>query len=124
MLFEIGDGRYRVTIEVIELGKDLVVIFSGGDKHIGAVSLSLVRKSLRDPGQLSASNSLLTVPGHKEEDIAIPLAKKITSRTGRNCVLVAGIHLDNITNEELDTIWENCQEGAEKVINNMMADKI
>jgi len=112
--FQMGEGRCTVTFEIKELGRDLVVIITGGDAHVGAVSLSLSRKSLADANKLSASTSLLTVPGHKEEDIAIPLSKEITTRTGRNCVLVVGIHLDNITPEELGIIWENCRQGVKK----------
>ncbi|KUO50915.1 MAG: hypothetical protein APF76_12790 [Desulfitibacter sp. BRH_c19] len=63
------------------------------------MALSLPRKSLKNPSHFSASTSMISVPGHKEEDLSISLARSISKGTARTCALVIVIHFDDITEQ-------------------------
>jgi len=73
-----GKGRTEVTGEVSVIGRDILVSIYGGSKpHIGAVALSIPRKSLKDKDRTSSSTSVFTVTGHKDDEIAKAVAEKI-----------------------------------------------
>ena len=84
------------------MGKDLCVSLSGGDRpHIGAVALSQARPSLKGDGTLSASTSVLTLLGHKEDDVAKALAQRLAASLDASVCVACGIHLEGILPEEL-----------------------
>ncbi len=116
MNFVVGKERCRVFFEVKEVGPDIVVFVTGGDVHVGAVGLSVIVPSKINPGENTTTSYMITVPAHKEEEIVVPLARQIARGTEKNCVVIVGIHLDDITAEEMEDIVENCNTGAKKVI--------
>ena len=116
MKFQVGKNRCAIYFEVKKLGKDLLVTITGGDAHIGAVSLSLTTKNIKISQHTFTSSHLLVINGHKEGDIAATLSNKITKSTGKNCVLIVGIHINNITQNEIEGILDNCQKGIKKII--------
>lgn len=115
MKFQVGKNRCAIHFEVKKLGKDLLVTITGGDAHIGAVSLSLTTKNLEISQYILTSSHLLVINDHKEGDIAVTLSNKITKSTGKNCVLIVGIHINNITHNEIENILDNCQKGIKKL---------
>jgi len=80
------------------LGKDICLTLTGGGKlnsaHIGAVALAVPRMSLSGQG-ISATASLLTVSGHKEDLLVRTLALNVAKRTNVTVVCICGIHIDN-----------------------------
>ena len=103
-------NKYQVKLESHMIGDDLLVVLTGGEKpHCGAVALAL-------PYEKTASCSLLSVPQHKDGDLAKPLAEQIAKRTGKNVVLVAGIHVDNATTDDIQTLVENSQREVDKFL--------
>lgn len=96
------EGRVRVDINAITMGKDICVVINGGEvPHLGAVAISQTRPSLDNPHELSASTSVFTLVGHKEDEVARKAAHTLTKKTGKNIVVCCGIHLANITAEEI-----------------------
>lgn len=98
-----------ITIELISIkkGDDYIIILTGGDKpHIGAVTLSQSRPSLDDPSKSSASTSVLTALGHKEDILARDISQKISSKLKCNVSTICGIHLDNIKDHQFSIINE------------------
>jgi hypothetical protein len=59
---------------------------------------------------------VFTLLGHKEDLIVKPLSEEITRRFGRNSVVVAGIHWDNITDDEIRTAEKLCQRLSVKIL--------
>ena len=51
--------------------------------------------------------STLVAPPHKEAELTEYLSRAICAATGRRTVAVAGIHLDAITKDEIETIRGN-----------------
>ena len=107
----------KVTAAIYELGNDCLALLWGGTlPHIGAVGMAQVRPSLRDPEKVSATSSVFTYVGHKEDMIAKPMSEELTRRLGRNTVVVAGIHWDALSDKGIKTITAVCQELTEKIV--------
>src|SRR4030067_3105248 len=97
MFFElkVGKGKMQVNIEAHLFSDGLSVSLFGGDKpHIGAVALSIPRKSLKDKKSISCSTSILTVTGHKDDVIAKEMSEAISKAANITVTVVAGVHID------------------------------
>jgi hypothetical protein len=93
-----------LTAGVITVGEDLVVAVGGGERpHVGCAVVAVPYPSKADPGQWSASCSVLTIPPHKEEPIARGVADRLSSTLGRTTVVTAGVHDDDLDREGVET---------------------
>jgi gallate decarboxylase subunit D len=97
-----GKGRTRLKLTASHLGDDLVVCIFNVNAHIGAVSLSEW-----DSVHLRASTSLITRLGHKDDSVAQAAAYKICKTLQRPVCVIAGIHLDDITPQEIKEFGVN-----------------
>ena len=102
-------GRFEVFARLDLMGPDLLVTLWGGAPHIGALGMAVPRPSLRDPGKQSATASVFTFPGHKEDAVAKLLSEGLAARLGRHVVVVAGIHWDGLQPGEIGQITEACE---------------
>lgn len=99
----IEKGRIKIDVKAFLVGEDLCVIISGGDSpHIGCVTLSVPRPSLSDLNKNSSTTSVLNLLGHKDDEAAKYVSHKLSSRLNKNVVVTCGIHVDNITSEEIE----------------------
>jgi hypothetical protein len=99
--------RLRVRLSAVPMGNDLSVSIYGGDRaHIGAVALGVPTPSHSTGGGMSASVSVLTLTGHKEDDLARKAAAALARQLERVVVVSCGIHLDAITQAEIDAVVE------------------
>jgi hypothetical protein len=102
-----ADSRFTLRADlIVHDNGDLTIVICGGQDHAGAVALALPRPSLADPGRQSATSSVLTVPGHKDDLPAREVAEKVAAATGRNVVAVAGIHYDGLEPADLQILRE------------------
>ena len=114
IVLTLSRGRLALRMTCVRLGGDLCVTLAGGEReHIGAVALSQPRPSLEGGGAVSASTSVLTLLGHKEDDLARELAAMLASRLGAVVCLACGIHLDGITGDELAAVPDLARALAE-----------
>lgn len=112
-----GEGKFQVHAKIFELGPDCLVILWGGTRpHVGAVGIAQVRPSLRDPIQLSATSSVFTFVGHKEDMISKIMSEELAKRLGRNTIVAAGIHWDDLTDTDIKSITELCQSIMEQIV--------
>jgi len=110
-------GRVGLRMEAIRMGEDYCIVITGGDRpHLGAVALSTPRPSLADSRKISASTSVLTLVGHKEDDVAKKIAHQYAATLNRHVVVACGVHLDGITEEELAVMEQLLEELAEKLL--------
>ena len=108
---------FRITAIVYELGDDCLVILWGGTRlHIGALGMAEVRPSLQDPQKTSATSSVFTYLGHKEDVVAKAMSEEIARRVGRNTVVAAGIHWDALSDKDITTITAICRELTDKIV--------
>jgi hypothetical protein len=89
--------------------------------HIGAVAMAQPRPSLADPRKAGATSSVYTYVGHKEDVIAKTMAEKLTKVLNRKVVVVAGIHWDNLRDEEIEILVNMCNEITEEVMNKLLS---
>jgi hypothetical protein len=110
-------GGLEIDAVVYELGGDCLVILYGGTKpHIGAVGMGQVRPSLADPETISATSSVFTYVGHKEDMVAKSASEELTHRLGRNTVVAAGIHWDGLSEEGIRNVRSACQALIDKIV--------
>lgn len=97
-----GEGRTRISLSVQGFGDDLVVSIYNENAHIGAVAVGEY-----DHRQNRTSTSVITRLGHKDDVIAQKAAYLISKHTKRPSCVIAGVHLDDITEEEIQKFLEN-----------------
>jgi hypothetical protein len=107
-----GEGRARVNVIVNSMGSDLVVRIYNQDAHIGAVAIGDY-----DYEQERASVSVITRLGHKDDALAREAAYLLSKSIRRPVCVIAGVHLDNITGEEIDKILANTEIAISEIIN-------
>jgi alpha-beta hydrolase superfamily lysophospholipase len=104
MILERKAGRHSIFLEAKDVGKDLLITIYGGDEHhLGGVAVAYeTRSHYRDASTVSVST--LTFPGHKDYVVANSAAEQICKTLQRSVVVTTGIHYDNATKAELETI--------------------
>lgn len=108
--FTTDDSGIPIMFEAVELGRDINISIHGGDKgHIGAVALAQPRPSLADPQKTSASTSVITICGHKEDRLAWSVAEQVAAATNRVVAVACGIHVDKADAEQIRSIGESVQ---------------
>lgn len=97
-----GEGRTRISLSAQGFGGDLVVSIYNENAHIGAVAVGEY-----DHKENRTSTSVITRLGHKDDVIAQKAAYLISKHTKRPSCVIAGVHLDDITDEEIRKLLEN-----------------
>jgi hypothetical protein len=97
-----GEGSTKVSLSAHHMGNDLIVYLYNENAHIGAVAIGeYERKEKR------ASTSVITRLGHKDDVVAQKAAHSISKSTRKPVCVIAGIHVDNISEIEISQILEN-----------------
>jgi hypothetical protein len=112
-----GEGRHRVHSVAVITADGIVVALAGGDRpHVGAVGVSIPRRSLKDPSKISASSSVFTLVGHKDDEIARPISERLSKELNQVAVVAAGVHVDRATEEDIRRLVSNSMQLAEDLI--------
>lgn len=127
-----SNQRFRLQATIVPMGNDLSIALFGGDRpHIGATALafptteSKVGPAIEPEGKSSkqAANkptiSVKSVPGHREDQLAADLAGKMASALGVTVSLTCGIHLDNITKQEIEEVLSMAEALIQDVLNRL-----
>jgi len=122
--YRAGRGRLKVFCRLIPLGKGLVAHIGGGEKpHVGAVALALPRPSLREKTKTSATASVLTVLGHKDDELARPAALFLAAECRAPVVVVVGVHVKGAGEHEVYALMRYARravKGALKIWQSMV----
>ena len=119
--FDYGAGKYRVFLLATVTGDGLIVQLLGGQKpHLGAVVLSQPRASLARPGEVSCNSVVVPRLGHKDDEIAKPLAERLTRALNTPVAVVAGLHIENASPEEIAILIENCNQVTAMLLNQLV----
>jgi gallate decarboxylase subunit D len=87
----------------VGVGDDLVVVVGGGQRpHVGAAALAISVPGVVDPSARTCSSYLVSVPGHREEDLARDGALRLSRALRRQVVVTVGIHDDAISRERIE----------------------
>ncbi len=110
-LVEFGEGRHRVWLDLISAGDDFVVYIGGGDKpHMGSISVC--------PN--SGSPFTISLIKHKDYIISHRAAQTIFKETGRKTAVIAGIHIENASKEDIDILIKNAEECVQIFVKKMI----
>ena len=112
-----GKGRTRVSLRAEDMGDDQVVLINNENAHIGAVALGEY-----DFRHERASVSVITRLGHKDDLIAQKAAYLISKHLKKPVCVIAGVHVDNITEAEISKILENSVSAVEKFISSKLGN--
>lgn len=104
-------GKIEIELDAKKVGEDYLLTLTGGEAHVGAVAVGLF-----DENSQRASSSVITMPGHREEYLAMDGARQVSRATKRTSVFVVGIHQDNISPEEIKNIVSAAREMVESFI--------
>ena len=105
---KVGEGRTAVELKADKLHEGLAVSLTGGRSHIGAVVLAA-------DGQVR----VLRREHHRDEELAIPLAKAVAAATKSPVLCYCGVHIDDATPEEIAQIRKNAEEAGKKLVAEM-----
>ena len=112
-----GEDRTKITFSVRYLGNDLVIFIYNINAHVGAVAVAEY-----DPDSGRTSTSLITRRGHKDDVVAQRVAYLVTRSLKRPACVIAGIHVDAITEAEINEILANVGRLADEFIKNEHQD--
>lgn len=107
-----------IEARAVQIGADILVYIWGGNRpHIGAVAAAQPRPSLAEKNKRSATCSVLTYLGHKEDEVVKLVAERLSAVLDTHVVVTAGMHWDGLGQNEIETIGA----GIEEVIHQLTA---
>lgn len=104
-------GRIQIDGLLVRAGSDGFIMLTGGDQpHIGAVTV----------GQTGNFCQTISFCHHKEDQICRMLSDNLQKKPVINrFVLACGIHVDQITAEEIKEVVEMCENLFEEMQNDL-----
>ncbi|MGG7057764.1 hypothetical protein ACQPUZ_05640 [Clostridium tertium] len=89
----------NIKLELIEIGNDICIIISGGDRpHIGAISIYSKEEGIQT----------ISLKNHKDYIIGEMCINNIKDMPLGNISVSSGIHLDDITKNQIDDVYKIC----------------
>ena len=105
-----GEGRYTVRLKSYNIGKDRLVIITGGEEeHIGSATL------IEEKGHLQT----ISKKGHKDHIVSERMANIIYDKIGKDLLVVCGIHIDDASKEEIDILVDNTQVCVDRLLSQL-----
>lgn len=104
-----GSGKYRIQLEAhFTDGHGMTVFIIGGElPHLGGVALAVPGTVLHGKKLSSCDLWTLTVPGHKDVELAQKIAKIVCLATKEPISVSAGIHVDKASGKEVELLYNN-----------------
>lgn len=115
--YSAGTGKYQIIMLATITEDGVVAQIYGGEKaHVGAIALSIPGPGAAAPEKVSCSTTVVPLLGHKDDEVARPVAEELAKTWGSPVVVVAGIHVDNANKEDIRKLLHNCKEVARELI--------
>jgi hypothetical protein len=110
-------GLCDIEACAVWVGVDLLVWIWGGSRpHIGSVAAAQPRPSRKDAAVTSATASVLTYLGHKDDVTAKFAAEALAGALAVNVVVTAGIHWDNLAEAHIPSVMANARSLVDQLI--------
>ncbi len=101
------NGRIDINLIAIEIGKDLCIILTGGEEHIGSITV----------GTAANKSKNIIIEGHKEHVLTRKIGEILTQQNyWGNFVICCGIHFDDITIDEIEDVMSLSCDMIEEMI--------
>lgn len=116
--FDISEknGSFEISAHTMLVGDDILILLTGGRAHIGAVAIAQPRPSIEDAQRISATSSVFTHIGHKEDVVAKAMSEDISKGLNRKVTVAAGIHWDGLKKKDIELIMEVCGTITKRII--------
>ncbi|MFC4597995.1 hypothetical protein [Cohnella hongkongensis] len=101
----------KVNIRGYAMGRDVVFLVTGGEAHVGAAATAYWPE-----GEDGVRSGVMSLPGHREDDLAAELAMMAAQALRRTAVVVAGIHLHRPSAQEIEEIVAEARERMRQVL--------
>jgi len=106
-MVSVGEGRYIVKLESYNVGKDMLIVITGGEEdHIGSATL------IETKGHLQT----MIKKGHQDHVVSERMANIIYDTIGKDLLVVCGIHIDDASKDEIDILINNAQVCVDRFI--------
>lgn len=108
----------KLTLRGLSMGEDAVFLLTGGAAHVGAVAAASVAAGEPEGRRQGEAQLLHTyaLPGHREGPLAADLAAMAASSLGCTVVVLAGIHLDRPTREEIEDVVRASKQAMRELL--------
>lgn len=116
-----GQGETLVELEYQFVGQDLQVLITAGKAHVGAVALAI--PCARTAEGVTASVSVMTVPGHRDNVVAGDAALRLCKALGRPVSVTAGLHIDQADGMVIQALITHADEAVNKLVNLILGDE-
>jgi hypothetical protein len=118
--FSAGSEKHRVYLTLYLTAGGAVAILDGGEKpHIGAVAIAVSRPSLKDRTVRSTTSSVFTLVGHKDDEIARPMAERLAKALNRTTIVTCGVHVDHATEQDIELLKSNSMACVDTAIDHL-----
>ena len=99
-MISVGEGRYCVQLNSYGIGKDMLVVITGGEEeHIGSATLI----------ESKGHTQTIIKKGHQDHVVSEKMANIIYDTIGEDLLVVCGIHIDDASKEEIDILVKHAQ---------------
>ena len=105
-----GEGRLKVYVTAWYMGESLLLCIYNENAHLGAVSVSEF-----DHASGRNSVSTITLLGHKDDYLTREAAYLLGKHTQKPVGVICGVHVENITREEISQIMDNTKAAVEEI---------
>ncbi|MHC1720016.1 MAG: hypothetical protein AB9844_04825 [Clostridiaceae bacterium] len=86
----------ELNLRAIEMGKDVCIVMTGGESHLGAVTV----------GAADMDPETVAVGTHKEYFVTDKIAGILKEKYSGSFVICSGIHFENIKKEEIEAVLQ------------------
>lgn len=108
-------NRYGIKVRPVPMGRDYVFLLGGGDVHVGAAATAYL-----EHGEVCVA--VHAVPAHREGELAAELARKAAIRLGTTVTVVAGMHVDHASKEDIIRMVEDARRLMDEAITNLLGE--
>ncbi len=115
-----GEGRYVIHIDAFTTsGRGLCAFIYGGERaHNGGTVIASPRmkSNAKHENDRTADVSISCVPGHKDTEAGVKVAKYLAVTLNEAVSLTCGIHIDHASFDEIMLLQENCMGAAKAFV--------
>lgn len=115
---EIFSGCF-ICCDVVQMGNDCTIAVYGGDApHVGSVVMATACPSPTGEG-IRVTSSVLNAVSHKDEVVARTFAETVAKSRRCTAVCSCGIHIDNISPEQIKLVQSSAQRLLGQLLESM-----
>ncbi|MCK4847739.1 MAG: hypothetical protein KAT16_01805 [Candidatus Heimdallarchaeota archaeon] len=97
-------STYTISANVYSKNNGLIIDVVAPNEHLGGIGVGI--PYCRKNGKKTANSHAISIPEHRDAELASKLAQIVAKHTEMNIIVILGIHIPNITNTLLKELYE------------------